>query len=415
MKITKKISAILLVFVLMLAALAPVASADYILITPLIPNYKDATYLIGETPKDLYTGILPVNTSVKWQLWSNSEGWEDINGANTAYYTPPTDTVGKSYYRSATTPLLGTTVYSDSVTIGVAESPVLVMAPSTQSVMIDGSASMTVTTISTTGWNFTHSYWAWGPTSNPVDITGDFSSSGTFADTTYTPTMNTAGTINYFYVGEYTDTITGARDLVVYSNAAEVVVSYYNPFTDIAPPDWFYNDVLSANYMGLIDGMTATTFVPYGNLTIAQAVKLAACMNEYYLTGAVTLVNATVNWYDTYVDYAIANGIISSSDYAGRYNDYATRAEYVKIFYSALPSSEYTEIQTVPVGAIPDVSITDAYGYEVYTFYRAGILQGNDTIGTFAPDSNILRGEVATIIARMMDDGNRITVPYTWA
>jgi hypothetical protein len=54
------------------------------------------------------------------------------------------------------------------------------------------------------------------------------------------------------------------------------------------------------------------------------------------------------------------------------------------------------------------VAITDPYGYEVYTFYRAGILQGNDANGTFAPGSSIKRSEVAAIIARMMEPANRL-------
>ena len=207
---------------------------------------------------------------------------------------------------------------------------------------------------------------------------------------------------------------TATKNITVYSNGAQAVVYNTNPFTDISPSDWFYSDVLYAYNLGLVSGMTPTTYEPNGDLTIAQAIKLAACMHQYDSTGAVTLANGAVNWYDTYVDYAIANDIISSSTYAGHYGDDATRADYVKIFYYALPPASYTEIHTVPPGAIPDVAITDPYGYEVYTFYRAGILQGNDAAGTFAPGSNIRRSEVAAIIARMMDPANRITTPYAW-
>lgn len=55
-------------------------------------------------------------------------------------------------------------------------------------------------------------------------------------------------------------------------------------------------------------------------------------------------------------------------------------------------------------GAIPDVDVTDTYGTEIYTLYRAGILVGNDAYGTFTPSTYITRGAVATIIARMVDE-----------
>lgn len=42
--------------------------------------------------------------------------------------------------------------------------------------------------------------------------------------------------------------------------------------------------------------------------------------------------------------------------------------------------------------------------------YRAGILTGNDGFGTFTPDSNILRSEVAAIVTRMTERSARKTI-----
>ena len=54
------------------------------------------------------------------------------------------------------------------------------------------------------------------------------------------------------------------------------------PFTDVSTSAWYYNDVKSAYDTGLINGMDATTFAPESNMTYAQAIKLAACMNQKY-------------------------------------------------------------------------------------------------------------------------------------
>ena len=76
-------------------------------------------------------------------------------------------------------------------------------------------------------------------------------------------------------------------------------------------------------------------------------------------------------------------------------------------FYNALPVSEYTEINSVADGAIPDVAVGSIGSAEVYAFYRAGILDGALADGSFLPESGIKRSEVAAIIVRMFDSAER--------
>ena len=51
-------------------------------------------------------------------------------------------------------------------------------------------------------------------------------------------------------------------------------------FTDVKESDRFYNDVKGAVEMGLINGKSETEYKPNDNLTYAEAIKLAACMNQ---------------------------------------------------------------------------------------------------------------------------------------
>jgi len=178
-----------------------------------------------------------------------------------------------------------------------------------------------------------------------------------------------------------------------------------NPFSDVKGTDWFIDDVIFAYSKGLIDGKTATTFAPKDNLTYAEAVKLAACMNQLNAKGEVTLTNG-VPWYQSYVDYAKSNGIISK-DYD--WNAPATRAEFMEIFANALPADAYNAINTIAPGSIPDVAMTHPQAAAIYKLYRAGIVQGIDKEEHYcSPDTNIIRSEVAAILTRMMDDGARI-------
>ena len=185
-------------------------------------------------------------------------------------------------------------------------------------------------------------------------------------------------------------------------------------FTDVKPADWFYNDVKNAVNMGLVNGKSATIYAPNDNMTYAEATKLAACMHEKYTTGKVTQGNSpTGNWYDSYVEYAKANGIISGNY---NWNAPATRAGYMSIFAHALPDSAFTEINNIPDDTIPDVKISDYYGKDIYKLYRAGVLEGSTdyyngkkTDHLCKPADSIKRSEVAAILTRMMDPSARKT------
>ena len=183
------------------------------------------------------------------------------------------------------------------------------------------------------------------------------------------------------------------------------------PFTDVPQTAWYHESVQKAWEIGLIDGVTKTQFQPDGTLTVAQAIKLAAALYQMEHEGEVALTNGRINWYDSYVSYAVANGIIEK-DYASytaaQMNAAITRAEFVHIFHGA--ESTYKAINQVADDAIPDVKNGDAFASDIYEFYRAGILTGSDAKGTFHPASSIKRSEVATILLRMFDAAARVSI-----
>ncbi len=177
-----------------------------------------------------------------------------------------------------------------------------------------------------------------------------------------------------------------------------------NPFVDVPEDAWYHDEVVGAAYTGIINGKSATEFKPDDLLTYAEAIKLAACMSQVYLNGNVTLTSGTP-WYQPYVDYCKINNIIKKNY---DYNANATRAGYIEIFANALPDSAFEEINNIPNGSILDVKSGATYAHYVYKMYRAGILTGVDALHNCKPDDNIKRSEVAAIISRMMDEGNRV-------
>lgn len=181
------------------------------------------------------------------------------------------------------------------------------------------------------------------------------------------------------------------------------------PFADVSASAWYYDAVRSAWKAGLIDGVTRTEFRPDENMTRAQAIKLAAALHQMNRNGRVTLTNGTPNWYSSYVEYAVANGLIELAYGAytpAQMNTAVTRAEFVHILHAA--AGALPELNAVADDTLPDVKSGDAYAAEIYDFYRAGVLTGSDAKGTFMPAAQIRRSEVAAILVRMYDRNARV-------
>ncbi len=188
------------------------------------------------------------------------------------------------------------------------------------------------------------------------------------------------------------------------SNFRAVNTYYDGRFSDVPYSQWYAPYVEVAYEYGLINGKTATTFNPNDNLTIAEAIKLAVCLDSIYTDGQ-AFVSTTSPWYRGYVDYALYYGIITA-EYPN-YNAYATRAEFAQILAWALPYYELEAINTIYDGDIPDVYASHPFYEDVYLLYRAGVLTGSDSAGTFKPYSYITRAEVATIVTRMANPDYR--------
>ena len=203
-------------------------------------------------------------------------------------------------------------------------------------------------------------------------------------------------------------------------------------FSDVKGSDWFAGAVYAAREMGLVNGKGKDDagrdyFDPEGNITLAEAVKLAACMHQLYTDGEVTLTNGDP-WYESYAAYGEEHFLMASEAGFSYESVMANpglvlrRAEFAWIFARALPEEALPAINAVPDDAIPDMrldeaNLTDQQAYllkyytEVYRLYRAGIVNGSDDAGTFRPESNIKRSEVAAIAVRMMRPEKRVGAP----
>ena len=173
--------------------------------------------------------------------------------------------------------------------------------------------------------------------------------------------------------------------------------TYNNQFSDVSASCWATPSIKLCYEYGFMKGTTPKQFSPTGALTVAEAIVMADRLHEIYTTGQSTLTNGEP-WYQTYVDYAIENGIVQSGDFTS-YTAKATRGQMAYIFSRALPASVMLPINETL--SLPDVTTSTTYANEIFSLYDAGILTGSDNYGTFNPNNNIKRAEAAAILSRV--------------
>jgi len=174
-------------------------------------------------------------------------------------------------------------------------------------------------------------------------------------------------------------------------------------FTDVSDSAWYAAGVKNAYELGLVNGSSASTFNPDGNITVVETLALASRLHDIY-NGGDGVFEQGSPWYQVYIDYAVEQEIIAPDAYE-TYTVSAKRSDFASIMAAAFPEKALKAINEIE--RIPDVDESADFAEAVYLLYNAGILTGSDAQGTFNPDSNIRRSEVATIVTRMADTEQR--------
>ena len=176
-------------------------------------------------------------------------------------------------------------------------------------------------------------------------------------------------------------------------------------FSDIPQTEWYASEVANAYELGLMNGVGGGLFSPDGNVTVAEAITMAARASAIY--AGETIDTATAGeWYTPYVTYAAGKGIIKDGQFDS-YDRAATRSEVAVIFKNALPADYFTAKNDV--SSIPDVSEKSSYAADILTLYKAGVVMGSDSYGNFFPENNITRAEAAAIVNRVALPENRLS------
>lgn len=189
--------------------------------------------------------------------------------------------------------------------------------------------------------------------------------------------------------------------LAVMSVAASAVT-----FSDVARNSWYapYVDKVSENE--IINGVGENKYDPDGEFTVAQCLAIGS---RIYSDGE-NIPKSDGAWYQQYVDYCIANEIVSDGEF-DTYTRSITREETAKILYNCCADKLFP-INNIK--GIADVPEDDEEYDAILALYNAGVLTGSDDSGSFMPKGYIKRSEIAAICARILDESLRIKkeLPY---
>ena len=200
---------------------------------------------------------------------------------------------------------------------------------------------------------------------------------------------------------------------VFYLNLMDDIYSTYRavqpgetpfPFTDVAKSRWSYPYIKELYDAGVVSGTSATTFSPAANVTRAQFVTMLAGLAGADVSNCPATPFRDVPegaWYAPYVNWALANGIVSGTSAVTFSPDASiTRQDMAVMLY------QYTQrydvaLQQQTVTPFTDESSISAYALPaVQALHRAGVISGMPD-GSFQPFGTATREQACVVLCAL--------------
>ncbi len=156
------------------------------------------------------------------------------------------------------------------------------------------------------------------------------------------------------------------------------------PFTDVSANQWFYDAVAYVYTNGMMEGDSATTFNPDGQMTRAMFWAVLGRIDGATITGA--------NWIDTARNWAMSKGVSDGTDP----NGLVTREMMVTMLwrYAGEPASDESLSGYSDAASVSDWA-AEAMAWAV----ENGVISGVSAT-TLAPQGTATRAQCATIFMR---------------
>lgn len=166
-----------------------------------------------------------------------------------------------------------------------------------------------------------------------------------------------------------TSTITRAQAATIFANALELEAEGSVDFKDVKADAWYYDAIAATVEYGIFEGVSATEFAPNKQLTRSEAAKIL--VEAFELEGEADLgqfadASTVKSWAKSYLEIAVANGVIKGSEANGKTNlnpnASITRQDFAVVFSRTLDTVDATpkvdKIEVVDAKTL-NVTLTD--------------------------------------------------------
>lgn len=178
----------------------------------------------------------------------------------------------------------------------------------------------------------------------------------------------------------------------------------YNSYVDVKATSWAYAPIKAMSDRGIIKGYPDNSFKPDKQVTYGEFIKMsvvAATEKE------LELAEKPNHWAQNYYDKALELGYFTMYDIQTAQLSHAISRGDMALIASAILGDvtieNYDEIQR----GIKDITPQTKYEYDIAKAYYTGVLRGY-TDNTFKPERTLTRAESASVIYRLVDEGERV-------
>ena len=187
-------------------------------------------------------------------------------------------------------------------------------------------------------------------------------------------------------------------------------------FSDVKAGDWYYEPVMAMAEMGLIGGTTTPvngvgTYSPDSSMTKAQFITI---LTRYLFPEDVKNYNGQYNayWYSANYGVAVDKGLIKNTEFSEAAMDKpANRQEMSMMLVRSMEVLGMDTSAQTDKSAIPDYDTIGTYYRDyVRVAYKAGMIAGVDSAGTFNPLGTLNRAQAATVLNRLIDKSTRVDI-----
>ncbi len=207
--------------------------------------------------------------------------------------------------------------------------------------------------------------------------------------------------------GEVTVTVSGEDRAVISAKSADmnivppVCVVYFGavPYKDVAPTDWFYDDVLWAVANSITNGTSKTTFSPDAPCTRAQVVtflwRASGCPEPVGMKMPFADVKQDAYYYKA-VQWAVENGITKgTSETAFSPDSACTRGQVVTFLWRTAQEPAVDGVEN----PFKDLA-KDAYYEDAVLWAVENEITNGTSATTFSPDSTCTRAQIVAFLHR---------------